>query len=366
MTPDNYSVNFYASNGISFSGTFSDAPKGFYAYEFNGNLHFKDDSVQFEVFKLLFEIETTVRDLIFENANDFNFYMSLTPMLFVTGGISSECMISKDAFNHIVTSCNSKTLNAVFYFLEYRFLQDSLQDTLINTGLAMSEIFKYLSKIERPEIETDERDGLWFHFGSQNVSNAYEYILSFFVCAASSLDYLTKCSYECINLSNSFDSPQKLTSSNVLYGGRESKKLKTVLKNDGTIFCHSSTINLIEELRNDLVHNKSLNERPCVLINLVEGAIRDRCIPFPDFDSSTGRLHKWHSRNRFYSQNNTVNELLPKLYFNLMTSVVNTLNNLLTVLKDISTKSFREKIPFNNEYISNVVAALYSLPSFRN
>ena len=94
------------------------------------------------------------------------------------------------------------------------------------------------------------------------------------------------------------------------------------------------------------------------MIEIKNGSVCRRYVLLPDYDPKTGRLEKWHSRNRFYSQKNTANELLPILYLELMGSISSTLNGLLSHLKVKSKDQNRKKIVYEEDYGYKTLVAL--------
>ena len=81
-------------------------------------------------------------------------------------------------------------------------------------------------------------------------------------------------------------------------------------------------IDTIEALRNEVVHNGSWELNPKVFLVFKEGEIVERFFLFPDIEQ--GHLATVKNRRHFFSSNNKVNNILPKIHMEFMNRVINT------------------------------------------
>jgi hypothetical protein len=100
----------------------------------------------------------------------------------------------------------------------------------------------------------------------------------------------------------------------------------------GTVFESCRTTSIIENLRNELVHNATWEMNPKVFFATAVGKVTERCIYLPDF-TAEGTLVTFNNRKRFFADGKKVNEELPALYFDLMQRVSTTLYKIHTIKK---------------------------------
>ena len=102
------------------------------------------------------------------------------------------------------------------------------------------------------------------------------------------------------------------------------KKIET----QGTVFEKSKTISIIENLRNELIHNAVWEMHSKIFFRVKDGIIIDKKIYFPDF-TEEGHLITYKSRKRFFSNGVTLNEILPSLYFETLQRIKTTIENII-------------------------------------
>ena len=130
-------------------------------------------------------------------------------------------------------------------------------------------------------------------------------------------------SYELEHLKNCESSYAKLASRKILYGDKKELKVDPV----GTVFEKCRTTSIIENLRNEIVHNATWEMSPKIFIDVCEGVIASRYIFFPDF-TAEGTLVTFKNRKRFFADGVKVNDVLPNLYFDVMKRICETLRKL--------------------------------------
>lgn len=89
------------------------------------------------------------------------------------------------------------------------------------------------------------------------------------------------------------------------------------------MFVRSDAIKLIESLRNEVVHNGSLEQNPKVYISFENNKMVERFMLLPDYID--GNLVSVKSRKHFFSNTNKANELLPELHIIYLKEILSTI-----------------------------------------
>ena len=152
----------------------------------------------------------------------------------------------------------------------------------------------------------------------------YSFLYSFIIQTYSSFDILTKIAYELENIKPCEEGYAKLASNKILYGDKKRLHMNVA----GTVFEKCRTTSIIENLRNELVHNATWEMNPKIFITSNNGVVVERHIFFPDF-TDEGTIITYKNRKRFFANGNKVNEELPRLYFDILQRVHITLTKLL-------------------------------------
>ena len=153
----------------------------------------------------------------------------------------------------------------------------------------------------------------------------FSFLYNFIIQSYSAFDILTKIAYELEHLKSCDVSYAKLASNGILYGYRNHLNLNV----SGTVFERCRTTSIIENLRDELVHNATWEMNPKIFIATDDGSLTSRYIFFPDL-TAEGTLVSYKNRKRFFAQGNKVNDELPRLYFDIMQRILTTLEKLCT------------------------------------
>jgi hypothetical protein len=100
------------------------------------------------------------------------------------------------------------------------------------------------------------------------------------------------------NLHTEFNKYPKLKCAKKLFGDRNTLRVARV----GTIFEDCKTVQLIVNLRNELIHNSSWETRPRLFSRVENGEAKEKFILTPD--TTYGNIDKVKNRNRFFSSDN--------------------------------------------------------------
>ena len=141
---------------------------------------------------------------------------------------------------------------------------------------------------------------------------------NFFVKLYSILDLLTKLVYEKNSIYTDFSQYQKLKSREKLYG-----KIKYSDIYAGTIYDKDSNVNLLINLRHEIIHNGSFMYQNYLYFLFDEKKnILEKFIFLMDTDN--GNFCTVNNRKKFYSQDTKLNYILPNFYFSILEKIKKT------------------------------------------
>ena len=168
----------------------------------------------------------------------------------------------------------------------FRYLLIIISITLLLATLTLIGLNIYgnimLENAGRTEEWTD-KDGVYFENSAES-RIVFSFLYSFIIQSYSMFDILTKIAYEFEHLKKCDSTYAKLAASTILYGARTDLNIDPM----GTVFEKCRTTSVIENLRNELVHNATWEMNPKIFIMTEAGQIIDRHILMPDF---TQRIH---------------------------------------------------------------------------
>lgn len=312
---------FYNLDGII---TTEEHPNNFWVRSLAENFIFKENDKSFELEEACIELRNKFANKLFESLNKYYALLPSINPIFQFGGIDAEINISKAEFENLVNSIEEKELsNKILYFYDCCNLIETLQNSLVETKYLFGQFYKLLN--ENTFLINGElilKDDLQFASGPI-VTNLTSVINHLFINMYSQLDFTTKIIYEFENLESNFLKYPNLKSSKILYGDSKKTKLKGAVN---SIFDKSENTLKIITLRNEIVHNSSIDNLPKVYLVIKESQIVEKFVLIPDFIE--GNLQKLKNRNRFFSSESKLNLLLPEILDEHNAKLLFTLNNI--------------------------------------
>lgn len=224
-------------------------------------------------------------------------------------GHGQESAMSKALFERMVQENNNYLTNKLLYYHDCEMLVNSLQNRFTIIEELINQVYKVLSPAI--DVKMNEYNNVCLYVGSSSI-HTHACMNSIFINLASSCDIMTKVAVElgaCTSLD--FSNYPKMKSLNTMYGDWK-KDLPNSLKISGTYYDINQpvAISKIETLRNEIVHNGSLDFNCSVYYGIKDGQI-DRWIFCPSFDVS-GKFTSFKNRKKFYNgDSRTFNEQLP-------------------------------------------------------
>lgn len=282
------------------------------------------DSIKYDLDSELVILYDKLRDLLFEDVDKYYSELDLMPVFVQDAGYDSDCALDKDMFLKLVNEYKDKVpdLYKHLYLVDIQFLIATIQNLLEGMDYSFTNFFVEISNIELENYLTDKTDAVLM-INSQDSRYISALLESYFTKAYSILDILTKICYEFENKYDGFENYKKTKSANILWGDRKHLSIKDAAD---TVFIRSDTIKLIESLRNEVVHNGSLEQNPKVYISYKNNEIVEKFMLLPDY--TDGNLVTVKNRKHFFSNGNKVNDILPKLHIDYLQEILATIKYL--------------------------------------
>lgn len=332
----------YLKKGVCLENqNFFDCDNEFYIQEvINSSVKeysYPGSSIKHEIESEILKLYDKFRDLIFENLDDYYRELDTLPIFVSNAGLNSDCPCDVQLFQkYIQESENSvDNLYKYLYLEDYGFLLSTIRNLLVSMDYAFVNYFIQICNINMDLTKINNENTIWT-VSSYESSCILSLLESYFTKAYSILDILTKIAYELQKMNNNYESYNKVECKNILWGDR--KKL-LINKTIGTVFERSNTIKIIESIRNEVVHNGSLEQVPKIFILIKDKKIMERFMLFPDFND--GNLATFKNRNHFFGDENKVNDKLPEINSKYLVELLNTLKQ----LNKIKIEEDDEKIP---------------------
>lgn len=240
----------------------------------------------YEMMSNLNSLEVELHEVITRNVfKDIDYYsmVELVPIWIRNGGHSQEGCCSKEEFESLVEANDNEITHKLLYYHDCEMLMSSFQNRTSVLDRLINRIFEILTPNLSRHIK--DYDEVVFGIGIQGV-DVYTYLNSLIITLASSFDILTKIAYELQEMHKvDFSSYPNMKSANITYGKR--KWLNSNLKVGGTLFATKEEvcIRTIESLRDEIIHNGSLDFNYSVYHGLINNKI-EQWIFYPDMNES--------------------------------------------------------------------------------
>jgi len=315
---------FYNIDGISSSNPNKD---DFFIVENEvGNLVFKEGDLTFEIERLCIELRNLLAIKIFGNLEEYHKFLAAPIYSFASlAGIDAEMRLSKEEFEQFIKTIDDKTsLNKLLYYSDVENLIGNIQNSVLETKYLVGEFYRTLNKnsfLIQEGLFTVE-NGIQYSSGPV-VTNITALVNHLFINLYSQLDFVTKVIFEFENIHTNFDVYPKLKSKSILFG--DSKKTSFKEKSD-TIYEMTDNIRIIMYLRNEIVHNSSIDSFPKVYQNIRNKKIIEKFILIPDFHN--GLIQTFKNRKRFFNDDTKLNKIIPTLINDFWSKLMNTLNHI--------------------------------------
>lgn len=265
----------------------------------------------------------SIDNFIFQDI-DYSRVISYMPQWVADGGISPEVNCTKDWYETLKRKATHPIFGRFIYHYDLWSKVAAIQDRLNAVMMFMRQLYTIVPC--KAMYEESQYTGA-ARCGGVRETEAHMLLNSVFVAYASVFDILTKIAIEQFEFNKyDFSGYKKMRSSEIIYR-KSLNNIDSSLKKEGMLFAEPPIIRKIETFRNEFVHNGPWDLRCSVYNTTVNGEPADVIIYSPDMDE-IGNFISSGSRNKFYSQANRINILLPDMIKDATIVVNNTINQL--------------------------------------
>lgn len=291
-----------------------------------GELLFKEGDLTHKIERACIKLRNLLAKKIFGSMEIYHQFLAapIYPIASLAG-IDAEVTVSKEEFEKFTKTINDNvSLNKLLYYCDVENLISTLQNSVLETKYLVGEFYRTLNKnnfLVNEGVFTIE-NGIQYSTGPI-VTNITSLVNHLFINLYSQLDFVTKIIFEFENIQTNFDIYPKLKSKNILFG--DAKKTSFNKKPD-TIYEMTDNIRTIMYLRNEIVHNSSINSIPKVYLNINNKKIIEKFILIPDFQE--GLIQTFKNRKRFFNNNTKLNKIIPSIIDDFWNKLINTLKQI--------------------------------------
>ena len=292
-----------------------------YSTDHDTKYGYTGDSILYDLDSQLVLLYDKLRDIYFPNTDAYYQQIYSIPGFVQDAGQNSDCALNTTLFNELIETSHKIFGDDIYkhlYLVDSQYLIGTIQNHLTE----MNDCFMryYVDLALCPILPYNEKeDTVLFQISSHSRLLA-ALVETYFIRAYSIMDILTKIIYEIQNPLSVLDKYKKLVSSEKLWGDRKKFSFNNAVN---TLFEDCELVKIIESLRNEIIHNGTWELNPKVFIVYKNNAVIEKYMLFPDFEQS--RLACVKNRKHFFSQNQKINELFPKLHFEFMNRLLKTI-----------------------------------------
>lgn len=327
---DRPAFTYYSEMGVKSAGTLNDAPEGFYVYKkaTGDGLFDSFEYIQEQIESSVNNLRDLVIERLFGTASAYYSIIRFFPIGLIEGGLDPESSFDRDSFNSYISCFSFEEAYRLVYLQDLNYLIDSFVETHERAISSLRTAFFLLADVNPIGCKSSGA----YIVSSPDSHGMMREVESFVIRLYSSLDILSRLLCELQNVPDTFESFRKIPSDKkALYSAYRRKSLYA--DDRDLIFCDFSEVAYLEDLRNEIVHNRAFESAAKCYVRLEEGVIKERFFLLPDSDIS-GRVAKWKGRSRFYSQEKKGNRYLPQLYLEISARMVRTLRRAVRDLSD--------------------------------
>lgn len=313
---------FYNVNGIPTDKPILDK---FWVQESSDNFIFNKGDITFDIDFKCVELRLEISKKIFGSTQAYYKYAEIAPDFFRYGGIDADIKISKKQFESLITKIGKDEIsNKLLYYYDVTNILGTIQNGVLETKYLLGQFYKtlnlntYLLDGQRTVVD----DGVQFASG-MIVTNITSLVNHLFINLYSQLDFVVKFIYEFENIATDYSSYPKLKSKDILFGDAKKTSLNDLAN---SLFDLSDNIKMIISLRNEIVHNSSIDSIPKVYQVIKDKVLIEKFILLPDFHN--GFIKTFKNRKRFFYDEVKLNEILPELIIDFWKKLQNTLNSI--------------------------------------
>lgn len=288
-------------------------------------------NIKMEMYRLniqINELYVLIYDEIFKDnsSEELNKIKLLSPMFLSTGGLAHNSFMSKEEFQKSLYDSpqikifNSETIKKLVYLYDLQSMIDdvknsfySIENSFIHSSNVLHEIINNAPKIF---IKSEKINKYEYFLQGPQVEILSAHFMSTIVRICSTLDILTKFTYEITNIPEEYKNFIKFKSGGIYFRniGRFVDVFKELDNYKGSIIDKREDFQQIILVRNTIIHNSFLSINPGITIGYGTPEINNQKLTYGKFYiwdvDEDGKATRWVNRSRFYSQSRCIQEYL--------------------------------------------------------
>ena len=301
---------FYSLNGIPIDKLIDKTE--FWIIESNNDYIIKENDISSDLDFEFINLRMLIADLIFGSRKKYYDILSFVPQWIPYAGIDSELKISKEHFEKLVAKIDDENTFKLLYYYDIDYLIGTIQNSIQESRNLFCEFYKEFNINNFMLAEKPFNENSVMFASGRLVTSVFSKINQLFISLYSQLDFITKLAFEIENFQTEFTKYTKLKSSNLLFGNNK-KLTYSDSEKTSTLFEKSArNIQIIQTLRNEIVHNASLQNIQKIYQVFNNDKLIEKFILIPDFDKN-GNIKSFKNRKRFFDSDIKLNQILPDL-----------------------------------------------------
>lgn len=322
--------SYYSETGVKSVGSLDDAPEGFYVYKTTAEDRLFDsfNYIQEQIESSVINLDDLVIERLFGSASAYYSVVGAFPIGLIEGGLNLKVPFDRDTFAAFASRFSFEEAYRLVYLQDLSYLIESFAETHERAISSLRMALCLLTEIDPIRCESD---GVYV-VSSTDSHGMMREVESFVIRLYSSLDILSRLLCELQSFPDSFGSFRKIPSDKkALYSAY--RKRSPYADDKDLVFCAFPEAAYLEDLRNEIVHNRAFESSATCYVRLEGGVVKERFFLLPDSDSN-GSIERWKGRCRFYSQGKKGNRCLPQLYLEITERMVRSLRRAARDLSD--------------------------------
>lgn len=299
----------------------------------NGIWHLRNPDLPEGEIKDVFErLNLKCVQMLFESADQFWDTLEKSDFNIIHAGLDPEALCGKDAFTQFQKESTAPNVERLIYYYSVRHYNHVAQNILDHILISLGDVYAFLSDENLLEDVSlaDQAYGNTENYRSTVSPKGHRIWASANFCiekTVSLLDFTTKYVFELASVRPQ-SIPRKPKAANVTFG-----KWKDIKAVKGTPLAKwSDDLRLIHALRDETVHNGTIDHYSKVYEHVVGASVKRRFLLLPD--NVDGKLHTAGGRKRFYRQDNHLNARLPALLVSVLNDMAKSLDEFDQTLPD--------------------------------
>lgn len=266
-----------------------------------------------------------IEDYLYQSIH-YEKVISNIPFWVAEAGCTPEVPISKEMYEQNKQAASHPIFKKIIYHYDIWNILSAIQDRLVSVRFFLNKFYSDISSVAHATEEqytgSSRNNGI-------HVTDTHTALNSIFISVASAFDLLSKVAYEQFHQLEygDFSNYNKMLCRNTIFNV-SGVDVNPKLKASGLLFSPSKDVATIVSFRNEYVHNGPWDRNCTIYTTFINDEPSDSIIYSPDIDND-GRFVSSGARNKFYSQKNRINFMLPDILLSVFDSFNQTIEELI-------------------------------------